>query len=471
MSRHAFCAAALLALACSTSDDAGSPGAQPSDGGSGAGGAAATGGTSGSSGSATGGASGGGGGGQGANGSPSGGAGGSAGSTAGGTPGSGGSSGASGASGSSGAGGANGGGAGGSNGGSSGAGGSAGATTTGFVYVGSGDYSGPNGAVTFYRFDYQTTTLSQVDRVPVGGLASFMAIDASSFRLFVADEADGNLRLLALNPSSGAPSHATPSSTPTAGHPVHVTTTHDGKWVLVAHYNEGKAESFGVQNGSLTASLDVESPGSQAHEVVLSPDERFAFVPCKGSDRIARFSFDGSSGTLTPLAPPVTTQTGDGPRHMAFHPTGKFAYVVTELSSSVIAYTYSADGSFTELMRTTALPSGFSGTSTGAEIAVDPSGRFLYASNRITGANGDIVAFGINTADGRISLIGHQSTGGRTPRSFSLDATGRFLFVGNQGSNTVAVMPIDTTTGELGPANTTDVGVSPYFVGAAPFTQ
>jgi 6-phosphogluconolactonase len=116
------------------------------------------------------------------------------------------------------------------------------------------------------------------------------------------------------------------------------------------------------------------------------------------------------------------------------------------------------------------LPPGFSGTSTGAEIAVDPSGRVLYASNRFTGANGDIVAFAI-AADGRISLIGHQSTGGRTPRSFSIDPTGRFLFVGNQDSNTVGVLAIDGATGALGAVKTTDIGVNPYFVGAAPFTE
>ena len=174
---------------------------------------------------------------------------------------------------------------------------------------------------------------------------------------------------------------------------------------------------------------------------------------------------------LSPLAA-VNTQSGDGPRHMAFHPNGKFAYVVNEISSTVIAYAYSTtDGSLTELMRTTSLPQGFSGTSTGAEIVVDPSGRFLFASNRFTGANGDIVAFGINAADGRISLIGHQSTGGRTPRSFSIDPTGRFLLVGNQGSNTVAVLAIDMTTGQPGAAKTTDIGVAPYFVGAAPFTE
>jgi 6-phosphogluconolactonase len=145
---------------------------------------------------------------------------------------------------------------------------------------------------------------------------------------------------------------------------------------------------------------------------------------------------------------------------------------VNELSNSVIAYDYVASsGSFAEIMRTTTLPSGFSGTSTGAEIVVDPSGRYLYASNRFSGRDGDIVAFGIDAATGRIALIGHQSTGGRTPRSFSVDPTGRFLFVGNQGSNSVGVLAIDSANGSLGTAKTTDIGVTPYYVGAAPFTE
>lgn len=343
--------------------------------------------------------------------------------------------------------------------------------TTAFVYVGSGNFSGPNGTVTLYRFDYASTTLTQVDRDPVGGLASFLAIDGAHEALFAADEADGNLRLLSLDATTHVPSRATPSTSKTAGHPVHVTVTRDGRLALVAHYNEGKAESFGVQGGALTGSLDVESPGSQAHEVVLAPDERFAFVPCKGSDRIARFTFDGSTGALTPLAPPVSTQSGDGPRHLAFHPNGTFAYVVNELSSTVIAYSYMAsDGSFTELMRTTTLPQGFSGSSTGAELAVAPNGRFLYASNRFSGANGDIVTFSV-AANGKLSVVGHQTTGGRTPRSFSLDPTGRFLFAGNQDSNSVAVLAVDGAAGTLAAPKMTDVGVSAYFVGVAPFTE
>lgn len=462
MMRLTFLAAVAFVSACSTTEE-------PGNGTTSAGGSdAATGATGGNAGTAAGGSAG-----RSSGGAPGGGSGGASGSTAGGAPGAGAANGgAGGSSGNAGAGGASGGTGGSTNtGGAPGTGGAPSATTA-FVYVGSGDFNGGNGAATLYRFDYQTAMLSSADRIFVGGLAAFMAIDSANSRLFIADEQEGNLRRVPLDgithvmDRTMVQTQATPG-----GHPVHVTTTRDGRFALVAHYNEGKAESFGVQNDTLGASLDVESPGSQAHAAVLAPDEKFAFVPCKGSDRIARFGFDAATGALSALAP-VNTQSGDGPRHMAFHPIGNYAYVVNELSSSVIAYSYAAaTGTLTELMRTTTLPSGFSGTSTGAEIAVDPSGRFLYASNRFTGANGDIVAFAINAADGRISLIGHQSTGGRTPRSFSIDPTGRFLFVGNQGSNTVGVLAIDGATGTLGAAKTTDVGVTPYFVGAAPFTE
>jgi 6-phosphogluconolactonase len=401
-------------------------------------------------------------------------AGASGGSSAGGPSGAGGTIG-SGAAGSAGAAGSSGGkpGSGGSS-GASGGGGSGGAPplpTTAFVYVGSGNYSGSNGAVSLYKFDYAAATLTFVDRVSVGGLASFLAIDAQRNALFIADEADGNLRRLSLDPVSHVPSRAAPSTSMTSGHPVHVSVTGDGRFVLVAHYNEGKAESFGVDSGALTASLDLESPGSQAHAAVLAPDERFVFVPCKGSDRVARFAFDGATGMLSPVTPAVSTQSGDGPRHLAFHPNGTFAYVVNELSSTVIAYAYTtADGSLSELMRTTTLPQGFSGSSTGAEIAVSPSGDIVYASNRFAGANGDIVTFRV-AADGKLTLVGHQSTGGHTPRSFALDPTGRFLFAGNQDSNSVAVLAIDASTGTLSAPATTDVGVNAYFVGVAPFTD
>jgi 6-phosphogluconolactonase (cycloisomerase 2 family) len=321
-----------------------------------------------------------------------------------------------------------------------------------------------------YRFDYASHALTQVDRVSVGMLASFLAVDAPRSALFVADEGDGNLRRLSLDVASHAPLRSAPSTVKTAGHPVHVTATRSGAFALVAEYSEGKAESFGASGGAISRSVDVESPGAQAHEVVLAPDERFAFVPCKGSDTIARFGFDSATGALTALTP-MTTRSGDGPRHLAVSPSGAFAYVITELSSTVIAYDYKAsDGSLAELMRTTSLPPNFSGTSAAAEIALTASGKRLYASNRITGENGDVAAFGVG-ADGRVTSIGHQTTGGRTPRSFAIDPTDRFIFVGNQESNSVAVLSIDATTGALGAPETTDIGITPYVVVVAPFTE
>jgi 6-phosphogluconolactonase len=194
----------------------------------------------------------------------------------------------------------------------------------------------------------------------------------------------------------------------------------------------------------------------------LAPQQDFVFVPCKANDKINRYKFDKATGALTEPTP-TATAAGAGPRHMAFAPNGQFAYLVNELASTVYAYSYAA-GVLTELQRITALPDGFTGSSAGAEIAVSPSGKDVYSSNRPNGQDGTLAQFRVGT-DGKLTANGSQSTGGRTPRSFAIDPTGRFVIAGNVDSNSVAVLAVDATTGKLGTAKVMDVGLSPWFVG------
>jgi 6-phosphogluconolactonase len=336
-----------------------------------------------------------------------------------------------------------------------------------FVYVGSGDAVGGHGAIGVYRWDGQARALTHVNDVPAGALASFLAIDEAHSALYQADEGDGNLRRFDLDPASHVPFGA--KAVGTAGHPVFVTTTKDGRFVLVAHFNEGKVETFGVADGVLGSSLDVESPGSEAHAIILSPDERFAFVPCRGADEIVRYHFDATTGMLATVAPPVLLQAKDGPRHLVFHPNRALAYLVNELSSTVVAYAYDASaGSLTELDRKSLLPIGFAGTSTAAELALNPSGSVLYVTDRIAGQDGTLTAFLVGK-DGRLTFVARKSTGGQTPRSFAMDPSGRFVFVGNQDGNSLAVFASDGVSGALGTPSVKALGATAYFVGAAAF--
>ncbi len=323
-----------------------------------------------------------------------------------------------------------------------------------------GGAQGGTGVVALYTLTYATAELTLEKRLDVGQNGSFLALDAARSALFVADDNGRRVRRLTLDATSWEPSVGNDQGS--SGEPVHIGVNADGTLVLTAQYNQGSVEVFGVSGGMLGASLATQNACAQAHQVVLSPQEDYLFVPCKGADRIERYAFNKTTGALSS---PMSTATagGAGPRHLAFAPSGTFAYLVTELSNSVYAYSY-AGGALTELQRITSLPDGFNGSSTGAEIVVSPSGTDVYASNRPQGQDGTIAQFRVG-ADGKLTANGHQSTGGRTPRSFAIDPTGRVVIAGNVDSSSVGLMAVDGDTGKLGTAKVVNLPFNPWYVG------
>jgi len=207
----------------------------------------------------------------------------------------------------------------------------------------------------------------------------------------------------------------------------------------------------------------MKSPGTQAHMILTDLTNKFAFVACKGSDYVAQYKLDAAAGTLTANNPPrVMTKAGAGPRHLAMHPSGSYAYLINELDSTMNAYTLSADGTLTEIQSVSSLPAGFSGQNSGAEVVVSADGKFVYGSNR---GHNSIVIFSIDAGTGKMTLVGHQSTGGSTPRSFTIDPSGGFLLVANQDSNNVVTFKVDRATGMLSGMVATSVPQGPQFVG------
>ncbi|MFN2156109.1 MAG: lactonase family protein, partial [Anaerolineae bacterium] len=140
---------------------------------------------------------------------------------------------------------------------------------------------------------------------------------------------------------------------------------------------------------------------------------------------------------------------GTGPRHLAFHPNGEFAYVIGELQSTVMAVRLDAgSGTLEQLQTISTLPEGTDVDNTCADVHISPSGRFLYGSNR---GHDSIAAFRIDETTGRLSSIGHTSTQGKTPRNFGIDPSGRFLLAANQDSDSIVSFRIDGQSGELSP--------------------
>ncbi len=291
-----------------------------------------------------------------------------------------------------------------------------------------------------------------------GGAVSAFAIDAQT----------GNLKPLNQQPTQG-------------GAPCHVTVSQDGKFVLVANYMGGNVAVFPVQaNGSLGAAVaNVQHQGKSvnakrqeaphAHNVVLDPANRFAFVSDLGIDKVMIYRFDAATGKLEPHATPAAgLKPGAGPRHFTFHPQGKYAYVINELDSTVTAFAYDpAKGSLRELQTVSTLPAGFSGESFCADIHASPDGRFLYGSNR---GHNSIAAFAINGQTGRLTPAGHTPTGGKWPRNFTLDPSGNFLLVANQHTNNVVVFRRDAKTGQLTPVGQPIEVPAPVCVLLAPAT-
>jgi 6-phosphogluconolactonase len=235
-------------------------------------------------------------------------------------------------------------------------------------------------------------------------------------------------------------------------------------FLLAAHYEEGGIELFPIDAaGRLGAALARPSTGLQAHSAVIAPDNTAVFVPNKGSNTISQLGFDAARGVLTPSTPPSIAASG-GPRHLAFHPNHDVVYVINELGSTVRAYAYVREqGVLTEIDSDDSLPAGFSGSSSGADIHVEPTGKFVYASNR-AGAESTLAIFAVDPTSGALAPVGHESTRGNTPRNFAIHPAGQLLLVANQDSNQLAAFRLDSGSGALTFVASTDVGDKAWCV-------
>lgn len=334
-----------------------------------------------------------------------------------------------------------------------------------FVYVASEAPNATNGIYAF-RFNPKTGKLNSIGRVANVVNASFLATDPHHSVLYVASEADeapeskGFLSSYAIDPRSGALKLLNKAEM--GGGPCHLSVDKTNKILFVANYGNGTVASFALNaDGSIGKQTGFDQhagkgpnaerqEGPHAHAVVLSPDNRFLFVPDLGSDQIKIYRVDTAKATFTPNNPSfASVKPGLGPRHLLFGPGGKFAYVICEMGSSVVALAYDpAKGSLTPVQTISTLPANFKGIDNSSEIDIGPSGRFLYASNR---GHDSITIFAIDPDKGTLTKVRVVPTGGKIPRNFALDPTGKYLVAANQKSNQMVVFTVDQTTGLLQP--------------------
>ena len=271
----------------------------------------------------------------------------------------------------------------------------------------------PTGFVSAFSIDRKTGKLTLINRQPAEGKAPcHLVLDKSRRNLIVANYTSGTVTVLpvAADGRLGAPS------------------------AVVQH------------TGSSVNTQRQSAP--HAHCTTFDPAHRLLFVCDLGLDKVLAYELDSAKGTLTAHNPPsASVKPGSGPRHMDFRPDGRFAYVLNELTSTVTTFAYDAKaGALTERQTVSTLPPSFTGSNSGAEIVVHPSGKFVYSSNR---GHNSVALFRIDPAQGTLTFVDAQDTGGRTPRNFAIDPTGRLLFAANQDSGTMMAFTIDQASGQL----------------------
>jgi 6-phosphogluconolactonase len=334
-----------------------------------------------------------------------------------------------------------------------------------FLYVGTYTAQQSKG-IYVYRLNVSTGKVDSLGLAAETNDPSFLAVHPNQKFLYAVNEA-GKFQ----NQSSGAVSafamdRHTGKLTllnQVASHgadPCYVSVDRAGKYVLVANYSGGSVAVFpvlkGGRLGEATSVLQYKGTGANperqqsphAHWIDFSPDNRFVIVADLGLDQLNVYKFNSTKGSLVPnQAAVVRLKPGSGVRHFAFHPSGRFAYAVNEMESSVTSFSYDPGrGSLHEIQTISMLPKDFSGKNDAAEIQIHPNGKFLYASNR---GHDSIAVFSIDPKKGTLTPVEYVPTQGKAPRYFTIDPTGSRLFVANQNSGNIVIFQINPANGRL----------------------
>lgn len=335
-----------------------------------------------------------------------------------------------------------------------------------WVYVGT--YTGPKSKGIYVSRLDSSGKLSAPELVAETRNPAYLAVDPQHRFLYAANEVGsfngekaGSVSAFAIDAGSGRLAPLNQVSTVTPG-PCHVSVDATGTVVLAANYGGASVQSYSIRSdGSLAdATSVIRQQGSSvnrerqnephAHWIGTDPSNRFALLCDLGLDQVLVFALDAATATLTPNDPPFArAQPGAGPRHLAFRPDGRFAYVINELDCTMSVFAWDQQrGELTGVQTISTLPPGavMEPRFSTAEVVMHPSGKFLYGSNR---RHDTLVVFAINDNTGELTLVEHVPSGGQVPRNFNLDPSGRFLLSANQDSGNVVVFAVDAQTGRL----------------------
>jgi 6-phosphogluconolactonase len=342
------------------------------------------------------------------------------------------------------------------------------------VYVGTYAKEREDGIFVF-RMNPESGALTRVGAVSGIANPSFIALHPNRKYLYsVSEVGGGQVAAFALDSKSGLPTPLNEQSAKGGG-PCHVVVDREGRNVLVANYGSGSIAvlPIGADGRLQPATTAIQHTGSSvnpkrqegphAHSINVDPSGKFVLAADLGLDKILVYRFDAGKGLLTANNPAfAATKPGAGPRHFAFHPNGRYGYIINEINNTITAYRWDKNGGvLSEIASFSTLPKDYDGTSHTAEVVLHPSGKFLYGSNR---GHDSIAAFAVTAQSGRLRLVEHQSVQGKNPRNFNIEPSGKFLIVANQDTNNLVVFRINPSTGALSPTGQTAEVTKPVCI-------
>jgi 6-phosphogluconolactonase len=330
-----------------------------------------------------------------------------------------------------------------------------------YAYVGC--YTGGSNArgISVFHYDPGTNALTLAGIVAPVTSPSFIVLDAAKKFLYSGNESGaGSASAFSVNSQTGDLRFL--NSAAASGQPAHVAIHPSGKYLITANYTGGTVAVFPIQtDGSLGSASQIiahfgdlgPNTGRQEapHPHMALPDStgKYVLVNDLGLDVTIVYSFDAGAGKMIE-ASRVAATPGSGPRHLAWHPNGRIVYSINELGNVLNVYGWDGNGNLTLLQgNMTTLPAGFLGTSGAGEVMVDATGKFLYASNR---GSDNILMCSIDQTSFLLTVLGWVHTQGETPRHFNFDPSGNFIHVANQNSANIVTYKVDKATGLLTPA-------------------
>lgn len=315
-----------------------------------------------------------------------------------------------------------------------------------------------------YSLEETRGDLFRIGQIELGGAPGSLTTNSDNSLLYASVRTAGQFATLKIDQNTGLLSLI--ETAPAAGGSSYVFLDKTEQWLLSAYYREGLVSVSRLKDGIVTGEpVCVLEVGLKAHCIQSDPANRFAFSPHPVDlNRIDQLQFDDQTGQLTlndPVA--VIAGKGQGPRHLQFHPNGKWVYVVNEQDKSVTVYDYDSQAGTLDIGETWSTHPEDWDRNQGscADIEISADGRFIYASNR---GHDSIAIFAVDLNTGALNPMGQTKTE-KTPRSFNLiPGDERFLVAAGQGSNKLVVYRRNVQTGLLTALRTYESGASPAWV-------